>query len=383
MDQDHDLPHQPPPSRPTSQDPFDWMHNAFDFDNPVIEGGPPISQSTVDLQAYYSHLSSPHVRHAPYITSQRRHRRDRPLSHPTAVEQGEEGPSQGVAFNGPSPVLRGVPPPTLVTASPAPSPAPPPAPSPLPPPAQFLAISAPSPAPAASTQTVPAVPSIFFGLSDLDEVKAESLFQMKCGLLNSSFLPKDSSDVARMAKVCITAQVSHSPELTAWSNTKDGKLEATKLCTALTTLRKNIKFLARSAALWGYNLHQLMHTESKLMVKNFVKRLIKDNSYLRGTVNGENVDIPFANVALLYFIRQLLFHDRQYKQFIGEKQNLQPLFTYTSVLFKWALTEMSTGVFQDIDFKLNEATTEHTAMENLFKTLTHEQIVALTASVYN
>lgn len=210
MDHDHGLPHQPPPSQPTSQDPFDWMHNAFDFDNPVIEGGPPISQSTVDLQAYYSHLSSPRVRLAPYITSQRRHRRDRPLSHPTAVEQGEEGPSQGVAFNGPSPVLRGVPPPTLVTASPAPFPAPPPAPSPLPPPAQFLAISAPSPAPAASTQTVPAVPSIFFGLSDLDEVKAQALFQMKCSILNSSFLPKDSSDVARMAKVCINAQVSHS-----------------------------------------------------------------------------------------------------------------------------------------------------------------------------
>ncbi|KAG1779367.1 hypothetical protein EV702DRAFT_1043815 [Suillus placidus] len=159
-----------------------------------------------------------------------------PLSHPTAVEQGEEGPSQGVAFNGPSPVLRGVPPPMLVTASPAPFPAPPPAPSPLPPPAQFLAFSAPSPAPGASTQTVPAVPSNFFGLSNLDEVKAQASFQMKYG-----------------------------------------KLEATGL---------------------------------------------------------KNVDIPFANVALLYFIRQLLFHDRQYKQFIGEAQNLQPLFTYTSVLFK-------------------------------------------------
>ncbi|KAG2057224.1 hypothetical protein BDR06DRAFT_1005269 [Suillus hirtellus] len=107
----------------------------------------------------------------------------------------------------------------LVTASfapsPAPSPAPPPAPSPLPPPTQFLAISAPSPAPVALTQTMPAIPSIFFSLSDLDEVKAQSLFQTKCGIFDSSFLLEDSSDVAQMAKACITAQVSHSSELTA------------------------------------------------------------------------------------------------------------------------------------------------------------------------
>ncbi|KAG2059877.1 hypothetical protein BDR06DRAFT_1062641 [Suillus hirtellus] len=137
-------------------------------------------------------------------------------------------------------------------------------------------------------------------LSNLDEVKAQSLFQAKCGIFDSSFLLEDTLDVARMAKV-----------------------------------------------------------------------------------NGGNIDIPFANIALLYFIWQLLFHDRQYKQFIGEKQNLQPLFTYTSVLFKWALIEMSTEVFQDIDFKLNKATMEHTTMEDLFKTLTHEQIIVLTTSVHN
>ncbi|KAG2045618.1 hypothetical protein BDR06DRAFT_1015468 [Suillus hirtellus] len=146
MNYDHGLPHQPPHNQPTSQDLFDWMHNAFDFDNPVIEEGPPILQSTIDLQAYYSHLSSPCIHHASNITSQWRNHHDRPLSHLTVVEQGEEGLSQGVAFNGPSTVLQGVPPLMLVTASfapsPAPSPAPPPEPFPLPPPAQFLAMSA-------------------------------------------------------------------------------------------------------------------------------------------------------------------------------------------------------------------------------------------------
>ncbi|KAG1837131.1 hypothetical protein C8R48DRAFT_680390 [Suillus tomentosus] len=66
-------------------------------------------------------------------------------------------------------------------------------------------------------------------------------------------------------------------------------------------------------------------------------------------VNGESVNIPFAHQAIQYHIRQLLFHDKQYRQFIGIERNLKPLYTYTSVLFKWALTEMSSGKFKDME----------------------------------
>ncbi|KAG1734379.1 uncharacterized protein EDB91DRAFT_1250892 [Suillus paluster] len=341
--------------------PFDWVrHNTFDFDNPVIEGGPPLlgSQSMLN-EAYYSQLSSPQVHHAPYTISQWRHHRDI-FSH--AVEQGE-GSSQSAAFDNPPPVP-GVPPPTLVT----PSPTPPPVPSPV----------------LSSVPAAQPVPSIMFGLADLGDVKAKALLQMKRSIFDSSFLPSDNSDVERMARACITAQVSHSIELTAWATMKAGKKEIVKLCTALTTLRKNIQFLTRSAMLWGYGLHWLMHMESKQEVKKFVKSLIQDDFFLRGVinphhlfsflvddrscyfiqVNGTNVDIPFGNVAILYYIQQLLFHDRQYKHHIGMKQNLRPL------------------EFKDLDFKLTEATTEHVAMEMLFNTLSDEQHCALTASVY-
>ncbi|KAG1724457.1 uncharacterized protein EDB91DRAFT_1087468 [Suillus paluster] len=293
--------------------PFDWVrHNTFDFDNPVIEGGPPLlgSQSMLN-EAYYSQLSSPRHHHCDIF------------SH--AVEQGE-GSSQSAAFDNPPPVP-GVLPPAPVT----PSPAPPPVPSPVPPPAPSPVLSS---APAAQP-----VPSIMFGLADLGDVKAKALLQMKRSIFDSSFLPSDNLDVERMARACITAQVSHSIELTAWATTKAGKKEIVKLCTALTTLRKNIQFLTRSAMLWGYGLHQLMHMESKQEVKKFVKSLIQDDFFLRGVINAP-------------------------------------------VLFKWALTEMSSGEFKDLDFKLTKATMEHVAMETLFNTLSDEQRCALTANVY-
>jgi hypothetical protein len=84
-----------------------------------------------------------------------------------------------------------------------------------------------------------------------------------------------------------------------------------------------------------------------------------------------------------YYLRQLLFHDRQYRHFIGNERNLQPLYTYTSVLFKWALTELSSGAFKDLDFKIIDAITDHDNMVKLFKTLTTKQRDALTASVFS
>jgi hypothetical protein len=100
-------------------------------------------------------------------------------------------------------------------------------------------------------------------------------------------------------------------------------------------------------------------------------------------VNGKDVNIPFGNLAMWYYLWQLLFHDRQYRHFIGNEQNLQLLYTYTSVLFKWALTELSSGAFKDLDFKIVNAIMDHDNMVKLFKTLTTKQCDALTASVFS
>ncbi|KAG1893122.1 uncharacterized protein F5891DRAFT_986188 [Suillus fuscotomentosus] len=157
------------------------------------------------------------------------------------------------------------------------------------------------------------------------------------------------------------SQLKQRYELLAWSKTADGSNEITRMCSALVTIRKNIQALTRSAVLWGYNLHQLLHTEKE--------------------VNGKDVNIPFGSRAMQHYIHQLLYHDRQYKHFIENKRNIQPLYTYTSVLFKWALTEMSSGVFRELDFKIAEAIKDHDTMVKLFKTLTREQLDALTANI--
>jgi hypothetical protein len=52
-------------------------------------------------------------------------------------------------------------------------------------------------------------------------------------------------------------------------------------------------------------------------------------------------------------------------------------------LFKWALTELSSGAFKDLDFKIVDAITDHDNMVKLFKTLTTKQRDALTASVFS
>lgn len=172
------------------------------------------------------------------------------------------------------------------------------------------------------------------------------------------------------------------------------------MCSALITIRKNIQSFTHSAVLWGYNLHQILHME-KEVVKNFIDDLLDDENFLRGVVNashfvlvsylqltllqvnGKDVNIPFGSRPMRHHVRQLLFHDRQYKLFIGNKRNIQPLYTYTSVLFKWALSELSSGAFKELDFKIAEAIKDHDAMVKLFKTLMKEQIDALTASIFD
>ncbi|KAG1791265.1 uncharacterized protein HD556DRAFT_1445533 [Suillus plorans] len=358
---------------------FDWLHStfgcsasdmqrAFDFNTPImtsdrVDAEPeslPGLHPMID-NIHYPRLFSPQVCHAPYTIP----RRYRPSPSP------REGTSQSAAsFDpSPSPVLDVLPP--APTAPLAPSPALSPAPSP-----------APSLAPATSAQIVP---SILFGLADLTQAKLVALFRLKCKIFASSFLPNDDSATKKMATDCLDKVCRNSPELSAWTKMTNGKDEIVKMCSALVTIRKNMQALTRSAVLWGYGLHQLLHTEKKGVIKEFVGSLLINEAFLRGviTVNGERVNIPFAHQALQYYIRQLLFHDKQYRKFIGIERNLKPLYTYTSVLFKWALTEMSSGAFKDTDFKIIDATAEHDDMVTLFETLTKEQIDALTTSVFD
>lgn len=377
---------------------FDWSHStfensdsdiqkAFDFGNPVtISDG--VEHSMID-NVHYTSLFSPRVRHTPY-TIPRRHR---PSPH-KATQQGE-GTSRGMAPCDLSPgFVLNAPPPAPAAPSPAPAPVPSLVPSPVPSPAPSTA-----PVPAQTTSSVPAqttslvpaqttslVPaqttsSVFFGLGDLNKSKVKALFQLKCEIFDSSFLPNDDV-IKQMAIKCLNDAVCHSDELLAWSKTADGSNEITRMCSALVTIRKNIQALTRSAVLWGYNLHQLLHTE-KEVVKFFIGDLLDDETFLRGVinVNGKDVNIPFGSRAMRHYIRQLLYHDRQYKHFIENKRNIQPLYTYTSVLFKWALTEMSSGVFRELDFKIAEAIKDHDTMVKLFKTLTREQLDALTANI--
>ncbi|KAG1885373.1 hypothetical protein F4604DRAFT_1918063 [Suillus subluteus] len=359
--------------RPNFQ-PFDWLHStfecsaldmthsasdiqkAFDFDNIITTNDRP--QSLLDPHSmvnniHYPRLLSPRVRHAPYIIP-RRHR----LSL--------------------SPVL----PPALEALRPPAPAAPPPAPAALPP-----APAAPPPAPAVPARAAPSVSLITFGMADLNKVKAAALFQVKCGIFNSSFLPEDDSIIKQMATDCLNAQVCHSVELSAWAKTTPGEEEVTKLCSALVTFRKSMQGLTRSAVLWCYDIHQLLDTEKKVAIKGFIDKLLQNEAFLRGVikasnfVNRQDVEVPFWIIGMRYHIRQLLCHDRRYKQFIGNNRNIQPLYTFTGVLFKWALSEMSSGTFKDLDFKIADAIEDHKHMVKLFETLTKEQIDALTAGV--
>ncbi|KAG2336115.1 hypothetical protein BDR05DRAFT_953583 [Suillus weaverae] len=222
-----------------------------------------------------------------------------------------------------------------------------------------------------------------FSIGDLNRVKAVVLHQVKCGIFNTSFLPKDDLVIKQLATDCLTAQVHHNTELSAWATTTHGAEEITKMCSTLITIRKNMQFLTWSAVLWGYTIHQLLRTETKAAVKIFVGNLIKKDAFLRGVinVNGVDVEVPFANVGMQFHIWQLLCYDRRYRQFISENQNVQPLYTFTSVLFKWALSELATGAFKEIDFKIADAFNKHEKMVTLFKTLMKEQIKVLTADV--
>lgn len=78
--------------------------------------------------------------------------------------------------------------------------------------------------------------------------------------------------------------------------------------------------------------------------------------------------VTFANTTIRYFVRQLLFHDRKYINYIGEDRNIKHLFIYVGVLFKWVFSELSGGVFKDRNFtmddKMKEFKTELTALFN-------------------
>ncbi|KAG2046934.1 hypothetical protein BDR06DRAFT_977133 [Suillus hirtellus] len=171
----------------------------------------------------------------------------------------------------------------------------------------------------------------------------------KCTIFINCFFA-DADTIQKMAQSSMNAEISNDVELVAWSKTKDGRLEVDKLCKALGTIKKNIQFLSRSAVLWGYDLH------NALMMKHAKE------------VEGMQVTVAFANTTIRYFVRQLLFHDRKYINYIGEDQNIKHLFIYVGVLFKWVFSELSGGIFKDRDFtmddKMKEFKTELTALFN-------------------
>jgi hypothetical protein len=69
-------------------------------------------------------------------------------------------------------------------------------------------------------------------------------------------------------------------ELTAWATTKAGQDEITKMCDALIMIRKNMQFLTCSTVLWGHGLYQLLDTEEKEAIKEFVDNLLKNDAFL-------------------------------------------------------------------------------------------------------
>jgi len=164
-------------------------------------------------------------------------------------------------------------------------------------PSPVLDVPPPAPAPAAPAPVPAQV--VVFGLANLSKVKVAALFQMKRSIFSTSFLPKDDSVTKMMATNCLNAQVCHSgkptwvvgclllieyslliAELAAWATTKAGQDEITKMCNALITIRKNMQFLTCSAVLWGYSLHQLLDTEEKEVIKEFVDNLLKNDAFL-------------------------------------------------------------------------------------------------------
>jgi hypothetical protein len=63
--------------------------------------------------------------------------------------------------------------------------------------------------------------------------------------------------------------------------------------------------------------------------------------------------VAFAHIAIIFFVRQLLHHDRKYINYIDDEQNIRHLLIFVSVVFRWVFSELSNGVFKDQDFTMN------------------------------
>ncbi|KAG1850668.1 hypothetical protein F4604DRAFT_1934344 [Suillus subluteus] len=241
-----------------------------------------------------------------------------------------------------------------------------------------------SPAPASLQSVSNSLTLAIFGPADLSKVKSAALFHMKCTIfINSFFL--DAAMVGKMAKLCMDADVLHDNDLITWSKTSDGKSEVSKLCKALGTIKKNIQFLSHSVVLWGYALHYLLMEKPWKEVKEFVCGLIKGNRFLYGIINvqGMKVEVVFGNVTIQYFVRQLLFHDRKYINYLGQDQDIQYLLNFVGISFKWVLSELSSGVFKDQDFKMDNKTHQYSEeLKMLFNAMPIEHCKALVKSIF-
>ncbi|KAG1812250.1 uncharacterized protein BJ212DRAFT_1301749 [Suillus subaureus] len=81
--------------------------------------------------------------------------------------------------------------------------------------------------------------------------------------------------------------------------------------------------------------------------------------------------------------KELFLHDRKYINYIGQDQDIQHLLNFIGVLFKWALSELSTGKFKDQDFKMNKKTHEYPKeLKKLFDAMPIEHHNALVRSIF-
>ncbi|KAG1726171.1 uncharacterized protein EDB91DRAFT_1086850 [Suillus paluster] len=296
----------------------DWMHSVFDVHNASnrVEEGPSVDLEPARHQHDFNRLRYHRTSnwHTPYTVSKIRNNHLIPRN----VGHGE-GPSHSAAQS----VL-----PLVLDTQP---------------------VTMPPPTP---TTLSPAI-SIIFGLADLPS----------CTIFANSFF-LDTATVGTMANECMDAVVLHDDDLIAWSKTLGGKSEVSKLSKAFGMIKKNIQFLSCSAVLWGYGLHSLLMEKPKKEVKEFIQ--------------GTKVEVTFGNITICNFVRQLLFHDRKYVDYIGQDRNIQHLLNFVGVAFNWVLDELSTGVFKIQDLKMNEKTLNYSEeLEKLFNTMPIEHRNAL------
>ncbi|KAG1741239.1 hypothetical protein EDD22DRAFT_851720 [Suillus occidentalis] len=146
----------------------------------------------------------------------------------------------------------------------------------------------------------------------------------------------------------------------------EGQGSVVKMLGILETLRDDIKSLVRPWVVLEYQI--LLHTQTSPVVKMFVEGLKTDYQYLKGPIKvcGILIDLLFGHQAIISFVKYLLFHDRQYWQYISPTKNVKPLIVYSSTLHTWALNKFSSRSFTATDFDVVARQPTYKAFVKLF-----------------